>query len=206
VDIIFGIIYTLITSIGALFYLKDENNENKKNRKLYKHPNETTYIDTKGRSRLLSNNELVFYTHDKNGDYILENVSGHVYRNFSEEERNRSMKREKTKALNNNETTYCIDSNKHKNDWTCKGKRFKDFKTGDIYVIRYINYKYYYMNVKNGMIIRKTDWQIKHDKNNIKSYLNDLDIESFNRKQMETSNKQILYRNFDHNYFCDCYK
>lgn len=167
-----------------------------------------TYIDTKGRSRLLSNDELVFYTH-KNGDSVLENAEGYVYRNFSEEKRTNDLYNKKTDASKNKETTYCIDDDNHKKDWMCKGKRFKDFKTGDIYVIRYINYKYYYLNVSDGTLVRKTDWQIKQDeiKKDVKTYLNDnLDIEEFNRKQKSIHDKQMLFRNFEYNSFCDYYK
>lgn len=199
-----GITYAIIVSIGSFFYTVKNNNENEKNKEKYRHPNGMTYIDIKGRSKLISNNELVFYTHDKNGDYILEDASGNVYRNFSKEERKQRLNERKKNSQNNNETTYCIDDDKHQNDWICKGKRFKDFQTGDIYVVRCINYKYYYMNISNGMVVRKTDWQIKQEDK--KTYLKDLDIDSFNRNQGRITNKQLLYRNFDYNYFCDRYK
>lgn len=206
--IIFGLLYTVIVSIGAMFHSIDENIENEKNKKRYKNSNGLTYIDTKGRSRLLSNDEIVFYTNDKNADYILEDANGNVYKNFSEEKRMKDYFERKKMALENRETTYCHDDNNHCKDWECKGKRFKDFETGEIYIIRCINYKYYYMNISNGMIVRKTDWQIKQDEKmkNVKSYLKDLDIQDFNEKQRDVKNKQMLYRNFEYNSFCDIYK
>lgn len=207
---IFGLIYTVVASIGVFFHSINENKENEKNKIRYKHPNKLTYIDTKGRSRLLSNDELVFYVYDKNGDYILENAAGYVYRNFSKEERIRKLNELKDSALKNKESTYCIDDNNHKKDWICKGKRFKDFKTGDVYVVRWINYKYYYMNISNGLLVRKTDWQIKQDKLKIndETYgLNkDVDIREFNKKQINIQNKSLLYRNFEYNSSCDRYK
>lgn len=202
-------IYTIFVSIGAFFHSIKENKENEKGKSLYRHPDGLTYTDTKGRSRLLTNNEIVFYTHNKNGDYILVDVSGHVYKKFSEDERVQKINERKEIAIKNNETTYCIDDNNHRNDWICQGKRFKDFTTGDIYIIRYINYKYYYMNASNGMLVRKTDWQIKHDDLNKdkNTYLNnDLNIEEFNEKQKNIQEKRMLFRNFDYNYFCDIYK
>ena len=205
----FGLIYTIFVSIGAIFHSSKENKENEKGKTLFKQPNNLTYIDTKGRSRLLSNDEIVFYTHDKYGDYVLEDESGYVYENFSEEKRIKELNKRKEKALKNAETTYCIDDNNHRKDWTCKGKRFVDFKTGDIYVIRYINYKYYYMNISNGMLVRKTDWQINQDelKKNIKTYLNDnLNIDDFNEKQIDVKNESLLFRDFDYNSSCDRYK
>lgn len=141
----FGFIYTLITSIGAVLHVSNEYKENEENKKKYEHPDGLTYVDIKGRSRLLSNDELVFYIHDKNGDYVLENVSGHVYKNFSKEKKEKEKTKRYIDAAEKHETTYCIDDDKHEKDFYCKGKRFKDFKTGDIYVIRYINYTYWFL-------------------------------------------------------------
>lgn len=207
---IFGLIYTIIVSIGALFHIINENLENEENKEIYKHKDGMTYIDTRGRSRLLSNNELVFYTYDKNGDYVLEDISGNIYKNFSKEERENELNKRIKKALDNSETTYCVDDDNHRKDWVCKGKRFKDFQSGDVYVIRYIKHKYYYMDISNGMIVRKTDWQIRKDEDtdkNIKTYLDDyLDIELFNQKQKEIQNQQMLFRDFEYNISCDYYK
>lgn len=206
---IFGLIYTLFVSVGVFFHKLNEKNENKKNKINFRSADGLTYIDSKCRSRLLSNDKQVLYTYDKNGDYILKDMSGHVYKNFSQEKRERELNERIYEAKNKNETTYCIDDNDHRNDWECKGKRFKDFKTGDIYIIRYINYKYYYMNISNGLLVRETDWQIKQNrlnKDRVK-YLNDnLDIIIFNEKQKTITNKCLLYRNYDYNYWCDRYK
>ena len=66
------------------------------------------------------------------------------------------------------------------------------------------------MDISNGMIIRKTDWQIQQDKlkENEKTYrfYNDIDIEEFNKKQMNTNNQSLLYRDFEYNSSCDYYK
>lgn len=204
---IFGLIYTLIVSIGALFHQINETNKNKENKTKYIHPNGLTYIDHKGYSRLVSNDELVFYN-NKNGDYVLENANGYVYKNFSEEKRIKKLEENTRTARENNETTYCIDDNEHKHDWFCKGKRFKDFETGKIYIIRCINYKYYYMDIDTGMVIRKTDWQIKEDerKKGDKFHFKDIDIEEFNKKQETIENKRMLYREFDYNCNCNLYK
>lgn len=201
---IFGLIYTLFVSVGVFFHKLNEKNENKKNKINFRSADGLTYIDSKCRSRLLSNDKQVIYTHDKNGDYILKDMSGHIYKNFSQEKRERELNERIYEAKNKNETTYCIDDNDHRNDWECKGKRFKDFKTGDIYIIRYINYKYYYMNISDGMIVRKTDKQIVSDKNTRLSYLRDIDINDFNEKQKKyINNKMMLYRDFDYNPSCD---
>lgn len=201
----FGLIYSMIVSAGAISHKMNENIENKRNKIKYKSPDGLTYLDTNGRSRLISNDELVFYTHDKNGDYILEDVSGHVYKNFSKEQREKEFHERINLASKNNETTYCIDDNDHSKDWVCKGKRFKDFNTGNVYVIRQIKYKYYYMDISNGFIVRKTDWQIERDEKmkDAKILNNDLNIEEFNEKQKAVTNRNMLYRDFEYNRDCD---
>lgn len=203
-----GLVYTIIISIGLIVHFINEYKENKNTKHIYKHKNGLTYVDLKGNNRLLSNNKLVFYVHNKNGDYVLEDEEGNVYKNFSEEEKTKKLNNNKEKALKNNKSTYCLDDDSHKNDFICKGKRFVDLETGDIYVIRYINYKYYYMNIVNGQIVRKTDWQIKRDEAvDKKTYLqDDLNIEEFNNKQKNIENQALLFRNFDYFSSCDYYK
>ena len=206
----FGLIYTIIASIGIYFNSIKNNIENEKNKIKYRHKDGLTYTDIKGHSRLLSNNKLVFYTYDKNGDYILKDIDGHIYRNFSKEQREKEFNERKEEAIKNGATTYCIDDDPHRNDWTCKGKRFRDFKTGDIYIIRSLNCKYYYMDISTGLIVRKTDWQRKRDeeylRKNIKTFNKEIDINEFNKKQMTIQDKGMLYRNFDYNSSCDYYK
>lgn len=204
-----GFIYFAVIGVGLLIHFINENKENEENKKRYRHPNGLTYIDNKGRSRLLSNDKLVFYTHDKNGDYILEDVSGHVYRNFSEEKRVKWLNDEKKRAIENKESTYCLDDNNHRKDWTCKGKRFVDLKTGNIYVIRYIKYKYYYMDISTGLLVRKTDWQIKKDdlQQGCRLHLdNNLNVEAFNERQRLVQDRHMLFRDFEYNSSCDYYK
>ena len=192
----FGVLYTIFVSIGLFFHKLKESAENTENKTKFKNPDGLTYIDTRGSSRLLSNDEMVFYMHDKNGDYVLKNASGHVYKNFSEEKRNKFVEESLQRAKINNETTYCIDDDDHDSTREIKGRRFKDFKTGAIYVIRRINYKYYYMDISTGMIVRKTDYQIREDEKEKKlgfeddpsksiEYTRGGSIDAFNEKQKE---------------------
>ena len=203
-----GLIYTLIISIGLIIHWSKEKKENIKCKTLYKHKDGLTYTDFNGRSRLLNDDTLVFYTHNKNGDYILEDASGNVYKNFSEEKREKKLKKTREELINNKNSTYCISEDNHKKDWICKGKRFSDIKTGDIYVIRYINGKYYYMNVQNGILVRKTDWQIKKDSETILDCCSGkgVDIDTFNERQAIIKDKSLLYRDYEYNSLCDYYK
>lgn len=204
----FGLLYTLFVTLGYVKKEFTESIENSKYKKIYKNTDGLTYTDTKGRSRLLSTNEIVFYTHSPNGEYILENISGEIIKNFTLEERQQKQKNSKEAAIYNQSSTYCIDENDHHNDWVCKGKRFKDFKTGNIYVIRNIQGKYYYMDINNGFLVRKTDWQLqKEQEGMIHINTRDIDIESFNNKQKTIKkNSGFLYRNFDYCTSFDYYK
>lgn len=205
----FGLIYSLFVSVGCVIHKANQCKENEENKIKYRHPDGLTYVDIKGQSRLLTNNELVFYMTEPNGDYVLKNMSGHIYKNFSAEKRSKELQERFNQALKNNESTYCIDKNKHEKDWTRKGRRFKDFETGDIYIIRWINYKYYYMKLDNGMLVRKTDYQIAYDeKCETKGLWNfkDLDIVAFNEKQKTVTDQYSLYREWEYNYYCNIYK
>lgn len=207
---IFGLIYTLVVSVGAFIHTINRNRENEENKTLYKRPDGLTYLDVKGQTRFLSNDEPAFYFY-RNGDYILEDMSGRIHRNFSEEQRIEKRNKRKQEALSKNESTYCVDDNDHRHDWYCRGKRFKDFETGDVYVIRLIKFKYYYMNVANGMVVRETDYQKQLDerkrKNNIKPYLFEgIDIEEFNENQKTVQDKNMLYRDFEYSIDCDMWK
>jgi hypothetical protein len=196
----FGFLYTLFVTLGYIKKEFTESIENNECKQIYKNIDGLTYTDTKGCSRLLSTNELVFYTHLPNGDYILEDLSGKVIKNFTLENRQRKQIELKNEAAFSMNSTYCIDENNYKNDYICKGKRFKDLKTGDIYVIRNIKGRYYYMDIKSGLLVRKTDWQIRREQEGmVHPKLPDINIEEFNKKQkLITNNQALLYRNFDY--------
>lgn len=211
----FGLIYSLFTSIGCAIYKRKEYEENQENKVKYRHPDGLTYVDTKGRSRLVSNDEVVFYTW-QNGDYVLERMNGSIIKNFSLEKRKNQINENLQKALANNETTYCIDENNHEKE-RCKGKRFKDLKTGETYVIRRLKYTYWYLNIDTGMIVRKTDWQLKYDeyskttpafKHNPEQYnqIYYIDVEDLNERRKETNDPWVFYLDYEYRTDCDTYK
>lgn len=203
----FGFIYSLFMTVGIVMNKNSKHKENEENKIKYRNPDGLTYVDINGQSRLIVNDELVFYVW-QNGDYVLKNIHGHIYKNFSQEKRIKQIKENEQIALRNNESTYCIDENIHDKNWTKKGKRFKDFKTGDVYIIRYINYKYYYMRLSDAMLIRKTDWQIAYDekRKDDKFWFKDIDIEAFNKKQKTITDEYALYREWEYNSSCNVYK
>lgn len=202
----FGFLFLLICIV--MYFLK-ESIENAECKKKYANSDGLTYIDSKGRSRLVSNNKLVFYTHDKNGDYILEDIGGYVYKNFSEEERQEQKNINVDTAIKNGKSTYCEDENEHKKDWYCKGRRFIDLKTGERYVIRCIQGKYYYMDISTGLLVRKTDKQLEEERDRSEEWAyncKEIDMDKFNEKQKEINDKTMLYRDYDYNFRCDSYQ
>lgn len=183
----------IVLAVGSI----KEGIENGENRIKFRHKNGLTYIDNKGRDRLLSNNHIAMYHVDyTNGrqDYVLEDIESHVIiKNFTKEKQDREYEESREKAVGEGKSTFCIDSNNYKkyiiSEKGFEGKRFKDLQTGKIYVIRKIKFRYYYMNIENGFIVRETDYSKEHipvDEISIP-----IDITEFNKKQankMETYN------------------
>lgn len=125
------------------------------------------YIDSKGRRRLLSNDHVADLSTDPyTGDYILTDIkTRRVIKNFSAEKRaeNRKKNIEIMKKYGN--TVYYEDKYKTYTDThEPYGVRFYDGETGECYVIRNIAETCWFMRVKDGKIIRKTDRQIAIEK------------------------------------------
>lgn len=140
--------------------------------------------------RLTSNNHRSESRMLTNGDRVLYDIDSKVVvRNYSAEQRAENSyinEAKKKEAENEGKTVYLVDRDGHENFYiydpqsrrsVCDvyGMRYKDFKTGQIYVIRCVNdkksygpYVYYYMNVSTGMFVRKTDGQIEIDKKFLK--------------------------------------
>lgn len=196
-----GLIYTIFASFGIILNNIKENNINNECKSKYKNKNNLTYIDSKGKTRLLSNDELVFYTKDNNGNFILENEKGDVYHNFSQEDQIDILNKNIYVSKKCHFTTYPTNENCYYIEILCKGQRYIDFNTGEVYVIRYLQGKYYYMNVANGFLVRETDWQLANDISLEKE--KNINIEEFNNQQKNRTNKRLLYRNSCYNTLCD---
>lgn len=189
----FGIIYTLFSSIGYCVAKFVENKENAENKKKYGNEGDgLTYIDNKCRFRLNSNNHIAMY-HTSHpscpGDYVLEDIEKNIIiKNFSKDKRDKEQQERTNEAILKGETTVCIDditvrSTIETNGF--RGNRFKDLKTGELYVIRFLNQRWYYMSVKNGHIIRETDYSKKHNNRIENTVFEPVNIYEFNRKQDE---------------------
>lgn len=83
----FGVMYSLFPTLGYAKTKFPEAVENNECKQRYRHNEGLTYTDSKGHSRLLSTNEIVLYSHLSKGDYILEDITGNVIKNFTQEKR-----------------------------------------------------------------------------------------------------------------------
>lgn len=179
----FGILLTFITTMLKTVGSVLESHENNINKKVYKHSDGLTYTDNKGRARLSKNNHIALYrTNYSNGkkDWILEDVETHeIIKNFTKEKEIIIISNKKEEAIKNNKSTFLIDENNHIKSFGFQGKRFQDLKTNEIYVVRKFGRVYYYMNIKNGFIVRKTDYS---QNNNHEDSIN---ISEFNKKQAQ---------------------
>ena len=171
---LFGLIYTAFTlGTKAAMSIKD-NAENEKYRQEAIHKNEQSYIDSKGYSCSVENGRRVMYAneylngYDKLPDKVLKYVdNGEIIKNFSKEEREQLETYYYNEAKKTNKTVYRIggkfDNYSDVGSGKPKGYRYKDLNTNAIYVIRKFNGIKFYMDIKTGLLVRKTDGQIKRE-------------------------------------------
>ena len=147
-----------------------------------------TYIDAKGKDRLVKNNRRVCYTQLDNGDYVIKDIeNGKVYYNKSEEIR----KEDKKQAIKDGRTIIKTFGNyteyRNKNElWVrafIKWRGYIDIKTEHpIREVR-INGINFYMDLVSGELLRKSDEE--NEKYKIGSLSSDEIIYYFNDRQKD---------------------
>lgn len=184
----FGLIYSLAVGLGLVGHTIKENAENDYRRVNNVSPDGVTYTDAKGRTRIVENNEIAVYGTVKGGDFCIIDGKGRIYKNFTQEKKDKIRDRYYKKAIENNLSTYCLGDDEHRFE-DKKGKRFKDMKTERIYLIRRINFKCYYVDFETGEIVRKTDSQQKKDDEHFANHgwtSFEIDINEYNEKYKGT--------------------
>lgn len=177
-----------------------DNNERKANSTLY---DGTVYIDGKGRERWYENNRQVYIGRDMIGDFVIKDIqSGYVYRNITEEKSKKDIQEELENYEKNGNTTICLglDKNYEYNiQGIPKGARFKDIKTGEIYVIREVLGQCYYVNPKTNMLVRRTDWgeYLGQYQGEVQIGIRRLTIEEFNNEDDSSFYNKKWYSNMD---------
>lgn len=196
-----GIFFAATALIASGFnslgnWLDDENTRLKA-----KNAGRKYYYDKRSCMREVDTNKPVYFYTNMDGDYVQTDPrTGTVVRNITQEKNAKREAELKQIALDKGYETYQIGGKfeDHSLD-KCKGFRYKDIKTGDIYVIRSIRKSYYYLRVKDGQFIRELE------RNPSSSYFhsrnNDIDdynfaenyIKEINKKNMEYFTKNKLH-------------
>lgn len=175
----FGILYSIYSALGIGIYKAKEGYRAEGRKQNAINNNCDTYTDAKGRTRYIVNNRWVCYT-KVNGHTVLKDcLNDKVYIDYTKNNETKRQNYEKDKAIKDGKTVYLFMKKEdvNKNDpW--KGDRYKDIKTGSVYVKRYDNINVYskhkckfYVDVSTGMYVRKADEQIELDKKMIKEHL-----------------------------------
>lgn len=217
---LFGLLYTAFTLGTKAGMSIKENIENENYRQEAIQRNNSIYIDSKGNACSTKDSKKVMYAneylHGYNNppDKVLKYVdTGEIIRNFSEEDRKQTEVYYYNEAKKLNRTAYRIGG---KYDNYCnvgvgkpKGYRYKDMATGAIYVVREFNGMRFYMDIKTGLLVRKTDGQFKREeerknKNYYKSdFLRDIKENTMERINQDLIAYQKRYGKIDYrNGFC----
>ena len=152
-----GIINILLDFIGGFIGFGLERKERKESKKRTYDPETETYIDQYGARRLYSNDSYVQINRNEFGETVIRYQNG-VIRNLDQEEYDKApgTVTRLTGYAHNEKAQYFKSA---------IGYRYKDRKTNEIYVIRFLKYKdgyfNFYMNASNGLIVRPTDGQLK---------------------------------------------
>lgn len=181
----FGILYGIYSLLGIGIYKTKEGFRAEGRKQDAIKNNEDTYTDAKGKTRYIKNDRWVSYS-KINGHTVLQDVlNDAVYVDYTKRNIKKRQEDNRIEAINQGKTVYLfLDKTEvDKNDkW--EGNRYKDINTGKIFVERYDNINVYceaknkykfYVDIETGMYIRKTDGQIKKEKEWKKKQLQDVE-------------------------------
>lgn len=127
------------------------------------------YIDKKGIVRYIKNDKPVIRTTIKiNGeDHFVMKYAGKyegnnvIIRDYTLEKNAETKQRSYDLAIECGMSVYAIDNNDHSHKTNeIPGRRFKDIKTGKLYVERQYGTIYFYVDINTGEVIRPSDYSI----------------------------------------------
>lgn len=155
------------------------------------------WIDSKGRWRDSATGECLTI------GTIHGDPSGHLYildshrkpvKDITQDAINEREKENREKCIEKNHMAYQIGikDDYHVRD-KCKGLRYKNVKTGEIYVVRKWKYEEFYMNIQNGMFVSVSDDNIQVTRNAID--ISNKDKEMLWNKFIKDTNKIIEEQN-----------
>lgn len=214
---LFGLFYTAF-GLGCKGAMGIKNSlEDNENRVKYRHDETNTYLDHNMTTRDLRTNHRMSTETKWNGEIWLRDCdTGHYIRNLTVERAEKKYQEEKAKAERGlSDRTHIQYGNIDYHNEKIPGYRYKDFKTGEIYVVRYLmltdeeekamqKYGYYIslrclyalINPHTKKAIRLTDRAIE---TLVGRGFTDIEIKKFNDKFIERFNKYINepYTHFD---------
>ena len=198
----FGIFYGIFSILAVSSYKIKRGIEASNDRHRARERGLDTYTNRHGKTTYVKNGRWVC-TSKVNGHTVLKDVmTDEVYRDYTAENELYRRSAARIKALQTDKTVYVYMQSKDVpkyNPW--KGTRYKDLKTGDIYVKRreligFDDYCDFYVNISTGMYVRKTDEQKEKDKHWYKK-LDSVGDRNLNILKSMTKNKNISDEEFN---------
>lgn len=137
---LFGLFYTAF-GLGCKGAMGIKNSlEDNENRTKYRDNETNTYLDHNMTKRDLNTNHVMAYHKANNGDVLLKDCeTGRYVKNISQDRTEKKYQEERAKALRgeSDRTHIRYGDDEHRKD-TFPGYRYKDFKTGKLYVERFM--------------------------------------------------------------------
>ena len=146
---LFGLFYTVFgLGCKGVSNIKNTLKDNE-NKTLYRDNETNTYFDHNMNRRDLNTNHHMSVQHTSNGDiWLRDSETGKYVRNLTDERAERKYQEEKAKAARgeSDRTHIRYGTDEHIQD-KFPGYRYKDFKTGKLYVARYMTFTLEYMKM-----------------------------------------------------------
>lgn len=216
-----GLLYSLF--VGGAHVIKKTQDviENKEFKEKYRDDEAGTYFDNKMRLRDQRTDRIVVYEKDiKTGDvWVKDALSCERLRNITQNEVERHYEEERKKFFEGKTARSYVRYGKdnHRND-KCRGVRYKDLKTGRLYVIREIQSydtllkKQIYpigvtflMDVETGEFVRPIDLSLRLPEEKLKMQYDIIEKEyEKKKKDIERDKNDPFWRDktFYSNYMC----
>ncbi len=129
------------------------------------------YYDGHGRCRDLRTNQPRNIDHDyRTGDTIMKDQYLHPVANLSEEWRRKRYRELQANHPEWQTTMFYGTLNRRRANDEVAGERWKDLRTGEIYVAREYNRLKFYMNMATGKFVRISDAQVLDNKRTERDY------------------------------------
>lgn len=220
----FGLLYSLFVGGARVVKGIQDTIENEEFKQKYRHDDADTYYDNKMRLHDQKTGHIVRYEKDlKTGDvYVKDCINGQRLRNLTQNAVESHYQEERKKFLEGKTARTYVQYGKdtHRND-KCRGVRYKDLKTGRLYVVREISSyddilkKQIYpinvtflMDIETGEFVRPVDLSLRLSDEKLKMEYDILKKEYEKKKEQIEKDKNDPFwcdKTFYSNYMCNPY-